>query len=250
MWKSGHRPTPPLLVRLVTRITLGLLVCLAVGSPAQAQIYSWRDANGAQVYSDRPRADRGEMLTFAVVGSPSARATKPASPKAAGRFDDIIQRHATTSGISPDLIKAVIQVESGFNPAAVSPKGAQGLMQLMPATARDLGVADPFHPEENIRGGVAYLKQLLGQYSQDVRLALAAYNAGPATVARYGDVPPYRETQAYVKRITAAAPQPAPPVRGAGPQVYKWVEMVDGRPVPRYSNLPPVGHAFEVIGRR
>lgn len=234
----------------MTRLILGLFVCLAVGSPAQAQIYSWRDAKGAQVYSDRPRTDRGEMVTYAVVGSPSVRATKPAAPKAAGRFDEIIQRHATTSGVSPDLIRAVIQVESGFNPAAVSPKGAQGLMQLMPGTARDLGVVNPFHPEENIRGGVAYLKQLLGQYSQDVRLALAAYNAGPASVARYGDVPPYRETQAYVKKITAAAPQRAAVVRGGGPQVYKWVEIVDGRPVPRYSNVPPVGHAFEVIGRR
>lgn len=227
------------------------LVFVAVGSPAYAQIYSWRDANGAQVYSDRPRTHRGEVVTFAVGPRPSVRATRQVAPGVAGRFNEIIERHAATSGVSPDLIKAVIQVESGFNPAAVSPKGAQGLMQLMPATARELGVVDAFHPEENIRGGVAYLKQLLGQYSQDVQLALAAYNAGPGSVARYGGIPPYGETQAYVKKVTAAAPQPAraPAARSGAPQLYKWVEIVDGRTVPHYSDRPPVGHAFEVVRR-
>jgi len=230
---------------------LAFFAALAAGSPAWAQIYSWRDANGAQVYSDRPRPDQGEMVTFAVAGRPSVRATKPAAPQVAGRFDEIIERHAASSGVSPDLIRAVIQVESGFNPGAVSPKGAQGLMQLMPATARDLGVVDPFQPEENIRGGIAYLKQLLGQYAQDVRLALAAYNAGPASVARYGGVPPYRETQAYVKKITTSAPAfPILPVSTGASPVYKWTDMVEGRPVPRYSNVPPAGRAFEVVGRR
>jgi soluble lytic murein transglycosylase-like protein len=242
-------PTP---IGAVRHLPFALLVSLAVAAPAQAQIYSWRDANGTQVVSDRPRLDRGEMKTFAVGTSASVRATKPpAVPEAKGRYDDIIERHAATSGISPDLIKAVIQVESGFNPAAISPKGAQGLMQLMPATARQLGVSDPFHPEQNIRGGVAYLKQLLGQFGQDVRLALAAYNAGPGSVDRYGDVPPYRETQAYVKKITSAtrlerpmAPQPSAPV------IYKWLDIVEGRPVARYSNTPPTDRAYDIVGRR
>jgi soluble lytic murein transglycosylase-like protein len=234
-------------------LPFALLACLAGAVPAEAQIYSWRDANGAQVFSDRPpRTDGREMVTFTVGSSPAIRATRPAPIKQAGRFDEIIHRHAAESGISPDLIKAVIQVESGFNPAAVSPKGAQGLMQLMPATARELGVLDPFHPEQNIRGGVSYLKQLLGQYSQDMRLALAAYNAGPASVAKYGDVPPYRETQAYVQKITSkTAGLPVlglrTPAAAAGIQMYKWVEIVDGRPVPRYSNVPPAGRAFESL---
>lgn len=189
------------------------------------------------------------MRTFAVGSSAGVRATRPVTPTVAGRFDDIIQRHAATSGISPDLIKAVIQVESGFNPAAVSPKGAQGLMQLMPATARQLGVADPFHPEQNIRGGVAYLKQLLGQFGQDIRLALAAYNAGPGSVDRYHDVPPYRETQDYVKKITAKAKVEKLAVPGM-PIIYKWLEIVDGRPVPRYSNTPPADRAYDIVGRR
>lgn len=236
------------------RLLLALVVCLAIGAPAEAQIYSWRNADGALVYSDRPRAGSETVTTFPVSRAAGVRATRPAAPGTTYHFDDIIERQTAASGLSPDLIRAVIQVESGFNPGAVSPKGAQGLMQLMPATARALGVVDPFHPEDNIRGGVAYLKQLLGLYSQDIRLALAAYNAGPGSVTRYGDVPPYRETQAYVRRVTSASGGPAAtPVdsgRVAGLLIYKWIEVVDDRPVPRYSNVPPAGLAFELVRAR
>ena len=108
-----------------------------------------------------------------------------------------------SSGIRPDLVRAVIQVESAFNPRAVSPKGAMGLMQLMPATAKQFGVIDPFNPAENIRAGVSYLRQLLDRYDHDEQLALAAYNAGPGAVDKYGSkVPPYKETQNYVLKIT------------------------------------------------
>jgi hypothetical protein len=120
-------------------------------------------------------------------------------------------------------------------------------MQLMPATARDLGVIDPFHPGENIRAGVEYLAQLLTRFKQNVELALAAYNAGAARVERYDGVPPYRETRAYVRKITGATKAAAP---ADPPVIYKWLELVDGRPQVRYSNVPPKNQSYEVLGQR
>lgn len=113
-----------------------------------------------------------------------------------------IQEAADRFGLPRALIQAVIKAESNYNVRAVSPAGAQGLMQLMPATARDLGVVDPFDIEQNIHGGARYLKKMLDQFNGDVKLALSAYNAGPGTVARYnGSVPPYEETRTYIKRV-------------------------------------------------
>ena len=110
---------------------------------------------------------------------------------------DVARRH----GLDPALVLAVASVESGFQPKAVSPKGAQGLMQLMPATATSLGVADTFDPETNLEGGSRYLAELISLYGGDLTKALAAYNAGPGAVKRHGGVPPYRETRAYVKKV-------------------------------------------------
>jgi soluble lytic murein transglycosylase-like protein len=229
-----------------TRFVIVALVLLVAGllpCPASAQIYTWRDAEGHLVLSDRPA---GQGAAYAGPSTGDIRTTRPVTGRATGAYDGIIEEHAAAHGISPDLVRAVIQVESGFNPRAVSRKGAMGLMQLMPATATHYRVLDPFDPAENIRAGVAYLRRLLDRYSNRVDLALAAYNAGPGAVDRHGErVPPYKETREYVRKITSVTAIPVGPKR----VIYKIVELIDGREVPRYSDRKPAGH-FEVVGRR
>jgi soluble lytic murein transglycosylase-like protein len=228
----------------VFRSLLILSVVFGLASPAAAQIYSWRDADGKLVLSDKPRNDKGPQTTYAVQNAASVRATTPfGSSQKSAPFEASISEHARRQGVAADLVRAVIQVESAFNPVAVSNKGAMGLMQLMPATARDLGVSDPFDPDQNIRGGVKYLKQLLDRFNQKVELALAAYNAGMGNVEKYGAVPPFKETRNYVDKITKAAP----PVKVN--IIYKWMELVDGKPVTRLSNKAPASGSFQIVGQ-
>jgi soluble lytic murein transglycosylase-like protein len=167
--------------------------------PADAQIYAWRDANGTLVLSDR-KLD-ASAVAYEVAGSPAYRSTRPvSSPTASNRYEPLVQEYATRQSLRPELVRAVIQVESGFNPLATSPKGAMGLMQLMPGTARELGVLDPFRAEENVHGGARYLRHLHDRYGSWT-YTLAAYNAGPTAVDRYQGIPPYAETQQYVRRV-------------------------------------------------
>ncbi len=122
------------------------------------------------------------------------------SPEKKPTLMEEIHQRSLEKGLEPDLVKAVIQIESGFNPKAISPKGAMGLMQLMPSTAKLLGVEDPLDPVQNLEGGTTYLADLI-QTFQDRKLALAAYNAGPGAVRKFGGIPPYKETQEYVEKI-------------------------------------------------
>jgi len=219
-------------------------VCLlAAASPATAQIYTWTDGNGHLVLSNRPKA--GGERAYVVPQSDSIRTTRLADTAKTVAYDDLIRQHASLNGVRTDLVRAVVQVESGFNALARSPKGALGLMQLMPQTMREFGVRDAFNPAENIRGGVAYLKQLLDRYSNNEVLALAAYNAGPGAVDKHGQaVPPYRETQDYVQKIGRISSRP---IQARGTTIYRITEFVDGHETIRYSNQKPATGTYQAL---
>jgi len=235
----------------VTPRLFGIAVAFGVllhSVPARADIYAWRDASGRLVISDRPASSGRPVATYAVGASDVIRTTvRPDAihPATRAALERIVEDQAAQHAVNPDLVRAVIQVESAWNPRSVSSKGALGLMQLMPATARELGVTDPFDPEQNIRGGVQYLKRLLERYDGNAELALAAYNAGPGAVDRYGRIPPYRETQDYVRKIKSVTEIRVGPRR----VIYKVVEIINGREVPRYTDRRPAGD-YEVVTRR
>jgi hypothetical protein len=178
-----------------------LLATLALaGSPAQAQIYTRRNDRGVMEATNAP--DQTDYrLTYPGKGTLIHSSAWRLRPTYSGEFDADIAAAASQHGVSVDLVRAVIQVESDFDHLAVSSKGAQGLMQLMPDTGRRMGVSNAFDARQNIFGGVRYLRLLLDMFQGDVRLATAAYNAGPNAVVRHGGVPPYRETRSYVKKI-------------------------------------------------
>lgn len=158
--------------------------------PAAAQVKMRIGDDGVPyIYNETP-VQHGRRLALRLVPVPNSE------------HAELIRRHADEERLSPRLVQALVQVESGYNPRAVSSKGAQGLMQLMPDTARMLAVDDPFDPEQNLRGGTRYLRSMLDRFG-DMQMALAAYNAGPTAVQRHGGVPPYAETQGYVRRILA-----------------------------------------------
>jgi soluble lytic murein transglycosylase-like protein len=240
-------------VSVCTRVVVLSVLWLGLALPASAQIYSWRDANGNLVLSDRrPQAAGDAVRSYEVPKSQAIRATRYVAADRSRPFESLILEHARDQGVRPDLVRAVMQVESAFNPRARSPKGALGLMQLMPATARQYGVVNAFDPEQNVRAGVRYLRALLDRYDNDETLALAAYNAGPNAVDRHGQaVPPYRETRNYVaqiNRMAGTAANERPPASSAN-RIYKVTEIVDGQTVVRYTNKPPAGATFEVVAR-
>jgi soluble lytic murein transglycosylase-like protein len=225
----------------------GLLV-LGVATPARAQIYSWRDANGNLVLSNHRSAATSTVAASAIVPKTQTGAiTRQTTSERGWMYTNLIAEHSRLQGVRADLVRAVMQVESAFNPYARSPKGALGLMQLMPSTIRQFGVKNPFNPAENVRAGVAYLRELLDRYQNNEELALAAYNAGPGAVDKHGQtVPPYRETQNYVAQINHMA---ARPIEKRASAIYKVADTIDGRTVVRYTDRRPATGSYEVASR-
>lgn len=203
----------------------------AVDTVRRGAVYRVVRGDGSVEYTNvRPPGSRaGHMVTMLFTYIDTCAACDLHSPIQWNRvplnltaYGPVIRAASSAYGVDEALLRAVIHAESAFNPRALSVKGAQGLMQLMPGTARDLGVLDAFDSEQNIRGGARYLGLLLQDFSGDERLAAAAYNAGPAAVQRYGGVPPYAETRVYVQRVAtlrkryAAAIGPTLTARAAG----------------------------------
>lgn len=175
-----------------------------VAPSAHANIYMFVDADGRVHMADRQIDARYQLAVSDTGGASAPPVSAPVARLDKSRHNPLIAQAAQATGLPHALVAAVISVESGFNEKAVSPKGAKGLMQLMPGTAKRFGVTDVFDPAENIKGGTAYLKHLLALFNNDVSLTLAAYNAGEEAVARYGrKIPPFPETQKYVQLVLA-----------------------------------------------
>jgi len=217
------------------RLSPRVLVLTAVAglAPALVPVVSAQSLPANFSYS---RTETGVKITGSgyVTSAPAVRV----NPRAT-QFEALIDQHATANGLSPALVRAVIQTESAFNPRAVSHVGAMGLMQLMPGTARELGVVDPFDPNDNIRGGTKYLRTLLDRFDGKVELALAAYNAGPGAVERYDGIPPYRETRNYVAKLSNMIKGVKTITRGSM-TMYEVTEVTpDGREIKRFTDKKP-----------
>lgn len=193
--KSGHDILLPTLLS-------ALLTVMSFYGAACADIYRYEDSEGIVHFTDAPTDKRFKIFLRDIKKDKMLR-TKFRLITAANsaEYEQIIKTCSEKYGVDSSLIKAVIHAESGYNPNAVSNKGASGLMQLMPGTAKSLKVANSFDPKDNVEGGVKYLRFLLDTFHGDVSLALAAYNAGLNRVAKYGGIPPYAETRTYVNRV-------------------------------------------------
>jgi soluble lytic murein transglycosylase-like protein len=222
---------------------LAALASLALAGVAEAATFRYQDEAGTVHYTNAPADPRYRRVR----GLPEDHASVPFTGRpvlpgpGVGPYAELIRSTAERHRVDRRLVEAVVTVESGGNPRAVSRKGAQGLMQLMPQRSAELGVRNAFDPEQNVDGGVRYLRDLLQRFGGDVTLALAAYNAGEEAVRTYRGIPPYAETQEYVRRIRAIYEGVDGPGRawsaGQAPQrIYRQVSA-DGTIT--FTNLPP-----------
>jgi hypothetical protein len=222
------------------------VLALGLASTSAGQVYTRVNPNGVVEATNVPD-EAGFRLTYPGKGTLIHSKGFQRASAYAHMYDHHVEAAARLHQVSPDLVRAVIGVESEFDQWAVSSKGARGLMQLMPATARRLGVHDPFDARQNIFGGTQYLRILLDQFGGDVRLALAAYNAGENAVLRYGGVPPYRETRGYVQKVQGLLGGLAPVTPASGAAAF-YVPSAGSalragapraRPAPRTRKLEP-----------
>ena len=237
----GYRRTTVLLKAVV----IAFLLCAPSWRVAEAGGGAYRlvDDEGVTHITDTPNDPRYRaMASFS--GTASGWLQVPQAARGGLAFAQEIRETAERYGVSPTLVEGVIRAESAFNPWAVSRKGAQGLMQLMPQTASTLGVRDSFNPRQNIDGGVRHLRYLLDRYPGNVGLALAAYNAGERAVDSYGGIPPYAETQQYVKKVLERSGLTPASVRSEPVQVIYRYEDTDGTLT--FSNVPPVSRVKAV----
>ena len=226
-----------------TQSCLMVFACLVVwglslSRPARAgEIVSITDEHGRKIFinAGETRA-KGGLATSAIQPVKADNASLPPP-----EINDLVEQTASRHQIDPQLVHAIIKVESEYDPKAVSRKGAMGLMQLIPETAQRFGVANPFNPKENIEGGVSYLKHLLNLFGGDLSLSLAAYNAGEGAVQRFGGIPSFAETRNYVRKVTdiyqSVSPQSGTNASGNKTQASAIIRYVDERGGVHYSNV-------------
>jgi len=229
-----HNRTQSCLMVLACLVVWGLLL----SRPAWAdEIVSITDEHGRKIFinTGETRA-KGGLAMRAIRPVKAGNASLPPP-----EINDLVEQTASRLQIDPQLVHAIIKVESEYDPKAVSRKGAMGLMQLIPETAQRFGVENPFNPKENIEGGVSYLKHLLGLFRGDLSLSLAAYNAGEGAVQRFGGIPSFAETRDYVRKVTniyqSVSPQSGTNAAGNKPQASAIIRYVDERGVVHYSNV-------------
>ncbi len=174
-----------------------LYIMIALAMPLHADIYVYADSEGVLHFTNVPTSSTSSNYKVYIKETPKT----PLKSNITDLYDHVISEASQTHGVSFSLLKALIKTESDFNPRAVSKAGAMGLMQLMPENIRRLKVKDPFDPKDNVMGGTRYLKQLIHRFKGKLHLALAAYNAGPKVVEQYQRIPPYKETENFVKQV-------------------------------------------------